>query len=1041
MKNKSIPCLVFCALLSACSSGSNNTGINNSDTSSADTSSADSNSTSEDGSGLTIAMPVQDIVLTGAFLDTWVSGLRYKTPTLQGVTDADGQFQYRPGEIVTFAIKNVEVGSAPGSAIVTPASLARFKILETPAESDYVDTLVLLQSLNVNQSNSNRIQLDEAKPPLTDEFFDQEDSNITIVDVLSKLREIGRVVENPVALAHFGASTASQLNSYTTDLASIFADNSRETEEVELQQTIASHYGEEIYLSSLVYEDELPPNPDDYMPMRGWNLVLEEFDNETGFKAGLYQKLGTHRYVIAFGGTGAGRASLSEKEKLRDLSNDLETDIALINPGGNNVIKDDTKSFVSQSIEKIGELSDSVDIGDIEITFTGHSLGGGIARYATLLYGYPSVTVNSAPLPITFADIEEFGQARVSSFINNDGKTDYEFTHAGKITNIQNKNDPLTLLMDLIVKADRSPESVSAATKQVMGQLKSRFDVPAFLSLNYLNTGATFTVQSEGGHSIQSVVDWVDRLLQDRDFDQIQDSVEIALGTNPDEFDSDGDGISDFNEIGAVDAPLDSDSDGVIDALDPVSSSGVTAAGDPEPDSLSTQVIQLEVVDSAELLAFEWNLVSDASRYEVLVADGPRGTVLPVVHQIETNAITISDVDIGTTYYVSVRAVFDASADEESIANAESSAESEVIIVNVSQRPNAGTAALTQVASSVEFNGRTNFGAIPRYVDVSQDGRYVLFHVAEINENNETIRKLFHQNMSTGDRKLVRTNTRDSNNARISGDGSKVVFEASDQNVYLWDEADENITLISHTYNNTAGVANGVSRKPVIDFDGSDIYYSSTATDLVPETSTFDSNLYHYNVEQTTTTLISNSRDGDSRQGDVSPDHITPDGRYVFLRFSVPQIVIMTMRYDSLTDEAIEFSFGGEVAGSSFNGNSVLAQIAAFQVTGRARLHNISGSSFVDIWNGSRFSSPIDMSDDGRFSLVRANQEIADIVPENGFYSGYYLYDSRLEVTYESILGVQVLAISGDGETVIYQEANPGSSSLFVTDRREIFGN
>lgn len=56
----------------------------------------------------------------------------------------------------------------------------------------------------------------------------------------------------------------------------------------------------------------------------------------------------------------------------------------------------------------------------------------------------------------------------------------------------------------------------------------------------------------------------------DTDNDGLLDSQEEILGTNPKNRDSDGDKVSDAVEIGMdINAPLDSDHDGIIDALDP----------------------------------------------------------------------------------------------------------------------------------------------------------------------------------------------------------------------------------------------------------------------------------------------------------------------------------------------------------------------------------------------------------------------------------------------------------------------------------------
>ena len=55
----------------------------------------------------------------------------------------------------------------------------------------------------------------------------------------------------------------------------------------------------------------------------------------------------------------------------------------------------------------------------------------------------------------------------------------------------------------------------------------------------------------------------------DQDNDGLSDVIEARLNTNPKKIDSDGDGISDYDEVGGnPDQPLDKDLDGIIDALD-----------------------------------------------------------------------------------------------------------------------------------------------------------------------------------------------------------------------------------------------------------------------------------------------------------------------------------------------------------------------------------------------------------------------------------------------------------------------------------------
>jgi predicted acyl esterase len=59
--------------------------------------------------------------LTGVFYQ--VEGLKYETQTGSGMTDKGGEFEYRPGEIVTFSIGKLVLGSAPGSKLMTEAHL------------------------------------------------------------------------------------------------------------------------------------------------------------------------------------------------------------------------------------------------------------------------------------------------------------------------------------------------------------------------------------------------------------------------------------------------------------------------------------------------------------------------------------------------------------------------------------------------------------------------------------------------------------------------------------------------------------------------------------------------------------------------------------------------------------------------------------------------------------------------------------------------------------------------------------------------------
>lgn len=59
----------------------------------------------------------------GYFIDSAVSGLAYSSASHSGTTDANGGFDYEPGETVTFSIGGITIGSAVAASTLTPISL------------------------------------------------------------------------------------------------------------------------------------------------------------------------------------------------------------------------------------------------------------------------------------------------------------------------------------------------------------------------------------------------------------------------------------------------------------------------------------------------------------------------------------------------------------------------------------------------------------------------------------------------------------------------------------------------------------------------------------------------------------------------------------------------------------------------------------------------------------------------------------------------------------------------------------------------------
>ncbi|MFJ6852657.1 hypothetical protein ACIQM3_19330 [Streptomyces sp. NPDC091271] len=59
---------------------------------------------------------------TGRFAGP-IAGLRFETPTCAGLTDQDGTFAYRDGEIIAFSVGSVLIGAARGAARLTLADI------------------------------------------------------------------------------------------------------------------------------------------------------------------------------------------------------------------------------------------------------------------------------------------------------------------------------------------------------------------------------------------------------------------------------------------------------------------------------------------------------------------------------------------------------------------------------------------------------------------------------------------------------------------------------------------------------------------------------------------------------------------------------------------------------------------------------------------------------------------------------------------------------------------------------------------------------
>lgn len=94
---------------------------------------------------------------TGVFVDSPVEGLRYETRGADGLTNAQGEFEYRRNETVSFFIGDLPLGEAQGAEIVTPLDLVDGA--DDHTNPTVTNIAVLLQTLDEDGNTSNGITI------------------------------------------------------------------------------------------------------------------------------------------------------------------------------------------------------------------------------------------------------------------------------------------------------------------------------------------------------------------------------------------------------------------------------------------------------------------------------------------------------------------------------------------------------------------------------------------------------------------------------------------------------------------------------------------------------------------------------------------------------------------------------------------------------------------------------------------------------------------------------------------------------------------
>jgi uncharacterized protein len=211
-------------------------------------------------------------ILKGVFYDSPVQGIEYQTRTLSGMTNEKGEFEYRSGETVTFSVGDLVLGSAPGSARVTPADLA----LEVGGDvkritNQKVTNLArFLQSLDRGGDVGNRIIVSEKVRETVEKYrykisFDQpEDAFTDDPKVQAFFADLGTTLRTPAQARNhlrrslYGIKKLRDVRIPTRDGSYLLANIFRPTEEGRYPIVMSlGAYGKEFTFGRICNRDDL----------------------------------------------------------------------------------------------------------------------------------------------------------------------------------------------------------------------------------------------------------------------------------------------------------------------------------------------------------------------------------------------------------------------------------------------------------------------------------------------------------------------------------------------------------------------------------------------------------------------------------------------------------------------------------------------------------------------------------------------------------------------------------------------------------------
>jgi len=158
--------------------------------------------------------PSEPFINTGVFLDSPVINIGYRTETFEGVTSAQGEYEYLAGETVTFFIGDLELPEQTAKGVLTPLDLADTTDVN---DAEVVNIIRLLQTLDKDGNPDNGLTItDAAKSSAVQVDFtlptDQFAGSAAVTDLITGAQlddtDVTELISIADAIAHFESQLA-----------------------------------------------------------------------------------------------------------------------------------------------------------------------------------------------------------------------------------------------------------------------------------------------------------------------------------------------------------------------------------------------------------------------------------------------------------------------------------------------------------------------------------------------------------------------------------------------------------------------------------------------------------------------------------------------------------------------------------------------------------------------------------------------------------------------------------------------------------------